>query len=182
MMTALYVLVACAVVAAAIAFFLVRMARMRGPRVITCPENQQTAAVEVDATRATLSSIFRGDTQYQLTTCSRWPEKEGCGQECVDEIESSPNHCLVRAILADWYLGRACSFCGRPFGEINWHDHKPGLFDPKTNANLDWTQVRPELVYAALATHEPVCWNCNVAERFRAEHPDLVVDRHRTAV
>lgn len=179
MSTALYILVASAVVAAALAFVLVRVARMRGARVITCPENLQSAAVEVDAARAALTSIFRGETDYQLTSCSRWPEMAGCGQECVAEIHDASNHCFVRTVLSDWYLGRNCAFCGKAFGEINWHDHKPGLYDPEQKKNLEWTDVRPELVYAALAAFEPVCWNCNVAERFRRDHADLVVDRHR---
>ena len=182
MMTALYILAACAILAAGAAMVLVRLSRMKGARVITCPETRETAAVEVDAARAVLSSIFRGEADYLLTSCTRWPERAGCGQECVAEIQSAPNHCLVRTILADWYLGRNCAFCGRSFGEINWHDHKPGLYDPERKKNLDWTEVRPELVYAALATHEPVCWNCNVAERFRVEHPELVIDRHRSAM
>lgn len=182
MMTTLSILVACALVGGAAAFYLVRASRMKGARVITCPETRETAAVEVDATRATLTSIFKGETDYRLTSCTRWPERADCGQECVVEIQDSPNHCLVRTILADWYLGRNCAFCGKPFGEINWHDHKPGLYDPQAKKALEWTDVRPELVYAALSTHEPVCWNCSVIERFRLEHPELVIDRHRTAV
>jgi hypothetical protein len=179
MTTALLILVAAAILVAAVAMFFVRLSKMKGPRVITCPDNHETAAVEVDAARATLTSIFRGETDYQLTTCTRWPEKAGCGQECVVEIHGSPNHCLVRTILADWYLGRNCVFCGKAFGEVNWHDHKPGLYDPSQKKNIDWMDVRPELVYAALASYEPVCWNCNVAEQFRAQRPDLVIERHR---
>ncbi len=182
MMTALFILVALALIGGAVAFYLVRLSRMKGARVITCPETRETAAVEVDAARATLTSIFKGETQYQLTSCTRWPERAGCGQECVVEIHGTPNHCLVRTILADWYLGRNCAFCGTPFGEINWHDHKPGLYDPERKRNLEWTDVRPELVYAALATHEPVCWNCDVAEKFRRDHPELVIERHRPAM
>ena len=178
-MTILYVVAAVAVFGTGVALYLARLAKVRGPRVITCPDNKETAAVEVDAARAVLSSIFKGQTHYQLTACTRWPEKEGCGQDCVVEIEQTPNHCLVRTVLADWYLGRNCAFCGRAFGELNWHDHKPGLYDPEQQKNLEWTDVRPELVYAALATFEPVCWDCNVVERFRVEHPELVVERRR---
>ena len=28
-----------------------------------------------------------------------------------------------------------------------------------------------------MGTHLPVCWNCHIAESFRREHPELVVDR-----
>ena len=27
------------------------------------------------------------------------------------------------------------------------------------------------------ATHQPVCWNCHIAESFRRLHPELVTDR-----
>lgn len=173
------VVITTVVLLAATAFLLVRWNQMRGARAITCPENREIAAVEVDAARAALTSIFRGQTVYQLTSCSRWPEKEGCGQECVAEIVSTPSHCLVRTILADWYLGRNCVFCGKAFGEVNWHDHKPGLYDPERKTTLQWKDLRPELVWSALATFEPVCWDCDVAETFRARHPELVTDRRR---
>jgi hypothetical protein len=179
MSTILLIVVAVVLAATGTAYYLIRLAQARGARVITCPETRETAAVEVDAARAVLTSIFKGETDYQLSSCTRWPERADCGQECVVEIHDTPNHCLVRTVLADWYLGRNCVFCGKAFGEINWHDHKPGLYDPDQKKNLEWTDVRPELVYAALASFEPVCWDCNVAERFRLERPDLVIDRNR---
>lgn len=176
-MTTTFVVLITVIVLTAGIFALVRYYQERGSRVITCPDNHELAGVEVDAAHAALTSIFRGTSKLQLSSCTRWPEKAGCDQACLREVVDSPNHCLVRTILADWYLGRNCVYCAKPIGEVNWHDHRPALYDSEQRKTVEWVDVRPELVYSVLATHEPVCWNCHVAESFRREHPDLVTDR-----
>ena len=39
-------------------------------------------------------------------------------RSALSRIESSPEGCRVRTILADWYATRPCAFCGKTFGEI----------------------------------------------------------------
>ena len=53
--------------------------------------------------------------------------------------------------------------------------HKPAFraLDGKT---IPCDTVAPERIYDFLATHRLVCWNCDVAETFRREHPELVID------
>ena len=147
----------------------------RGTRVVTCPENGNVAAVEVDPRHAA-ATAFRCQPELRLAACSRWPEKAGCGQECLRQIEAAPEDCLVKTIVTRWYAGKTCSYCGQPFSMIHWHDHKPALLalDGRT---VEWSQVPPEQVPEALDHDRPVCWNCHIAETFRREHPDLVVDR-----
>jgi hypothetical protein len=149
--------------------------RYRGTRVVVCPENREMVAVRVDAGHAALSTS-QGRAELRLESCTRWPEKAGCGQECLGQIESAPEACLLRNILADWYQGKSCAFCRREFHAIHWHDHEPGLVAP-SGAIVAWDGFRPEQVLDVLATHQPVCWDCRVAERFRRERPDLVTDR-----
>lgn len=149
--------------------------RYRGTRVVVCPESREMVAVRVDAKHAALSAP-QGRVDLRLESCTRWPEKAGCGQECLGQIESAPDACLLRSILADWYQGKRCAFCGREFHAIHWHDHEPGLVAPK-GAIVAWEAFRPEEVLDVLATHKPVCWDCRVAESFRHEHPALVTDR-----
>jgi hypothetical protein len=149
--------------------------RLRGPRVITCPDNQRPAGVDVDM-RYTLLTGAVGRPHFRLKDCSRWPEKAGCGQMCLMEVEESPQGCLVRHVLEDWYAGKSCSYCGHPFGAIHWHDHKPGL-RASDGRFVEWTEVAPEDVPSVLADHRPVCWNCLVAEGFRRRFPDRVVER-----
>jgi len=149
--------------------------RFRGTRVVVCPENRELVAVAVDAPHAALTAS-QGHTDLRLETCTRWPEKAGCGQECLGQIESAPEACLLRNILADWYRDKSCVLCGRSFHAFHWHDHKPGLRAPDGKV-LDWDGFRAEQVIDVLATHAPVCWDCRVAEAFRREHPELVTDR-----
>jgi hypothetical protein len=148
---------------------------LRGTRVVVCPDNRELVAVAVDAAHAAFSASG-GRVELRLESCTRWPEKAGCGQECLGQIESAPEACLLRNILADWYGGKRCALCGRSFELRHWHDHRPALLAPG-GALVDWTGFRPEQVVDVLATHRPVCWDCRIAEGFRREHPDLVVDR-----
>jgi hypothetical protein len=163
----------------ALGFLLVRglgaFLAIRGTRVVVCPENREMVAVEVDAARAVRSALG-GQRELRLADCTRWPEKAGCGQECLAQIEAAPEACLLRHILTEWYGDKACALCGRRFGEIHWHDHKPALLGPGDSL-VEWSAFPPERVLETLATHRPVCWDCRVAESFRREHPELVTER-----
>jgi hypothetical protein len=146
----------------------------RGKRVIVCPETGTCEAVSLD-TRHAAATAAVGDAALQLSTCTRWPERAGCGQECLAQIEAAPDGCLVRLRLEAWYAGSACALCGQHFGQIRWFDHKPGLLAPDQKP-VGWQEVAPEDVPAALETHRPLCWNCYISEAFRAARPELVTD------
>jgi hypothetical protein len=148
--------------------------RYRGKGVLTCPETGEPVAVELDAKRLARTELA-GDPELRLQSCSRWPERSGCGQECLLEIASSPQDCLVRTRLTRWYEGSRCELCGRDIGEIHWGDHRPALMTPDRRT-LEWDEVRPEALAEVLATHHRVCWDCHMAESFRTRHPDLVID------
>jgi hypothetical protein len=149
--------------------------KYRGPRVVECPENHEMVAVEVDAPHAAWSAP-QGRPDLRLEDCTRWPEKAGCGQECLSQIEASPEGCRVRTILTDWYREKTCAFCGRTFGEIHWHDHKPALLAPDGSL-ATWDTFAPEQIMDVVASHKPVCWDCHGAESFRRDHPELVTER-----
>jgi hypothetical protein len=149
--------------------------KFRGTRVITCPETTTHAAVEVSAARAALTALW-GDPHLRLRACSRWPERSDCGQDCLEQIESSPEQCLLIRILSDWYRERSCAVCKKPFHELHWWDHRPGLLTPDRRF-VELHQIPSERLPDALDTHLPVCWNCLITESFRHQFPDLVVDR-----
>ncbi len=149
--------------------------RWRGTRLVTCPETGRPAAVDMDLRHAIGGAIV-GRPDLRLRDCSRWPERSGCGQVCLTQVEESPESCLVRQMLERWYADRACAYCRKPFGLIHWHDHKPGLRGPDGGLR-EWREVLPETLPDVLRTHAPVCWNCLIAERFRLRFPDLVVER-----
>jgi hypothetical protein len=178
MTTAFYIIAAIVLFGAlyyVVPFALGAFLKYRGTRVITCPENREPAAVEVDVKHAAASAAA-GDIDLRLKSCSRWPEKRDCGQECLLQIELSPEECLLRNIIAKWYEDKSCVLCGKAFGEINWLDHKPAILDEK-GKTLEWDEISPERVPAAMKTHMPVCWDCHVAETLRRIAPDLVTDR-----
>ena len=163
-----------AIIFLSIVAYLVRnWLRWRGHRLITCPENHRPAGVSIDIGRA----LWRGDAGLRLKDCSRWPEKKGCGQECLRQIEDAPDGCLLRGVLSQWYAGKDCIYCDKPLGNVEWL-HKPAFLSP-AGKTIEWHDIHPEEVPAVLATHRPVCWNCHIVETFRREHPELVVERFK---
>jgi hypothetical protein len=152
----------------------------RGKRLITCPETHKAAAVEVAAAEAAIGA-FLSEPTLHLKQCSRWPERQDCDQECLQQIEADPENCLVWNIVSKWYEGKKCVFCHKTFGELRHVDHAPALLDAD-HKTVEWRELRPEQLPEVFATHGPVCWNCHLAATFRRLHPELLVDRGRKLV
>jgi len=149
--------------------------RVSGPMVVTCPETHQPVAVTVDAPHAAFTATVDAP-ELRLSQCSRWPERQECGQECLRQIEMAPEDCMVRTILTRWYEGKSCALCGTPIEPIHSWDRKPGLLSADGTA-MECTAVSAERLQATLETCKAVCWNCEVAEEFRRRNPELVVDK-----
>jgi hypothetical protein len=149
--------------------------KFRGQRLVTCPETQQAAAVAVGARKAALVAFLKAP-RLRLVECSRWPERENCGQACLKQIEVDPEHCLVWNLVAQWYEGKRCVYCRKPIGPLHHLDHAPALLGPDSTTT-EWKQARPERLPEIFQTHRPVCWNCHVTETFRRLHPELVTER-----
>ncbi len=147
----------------------------RQRRLITCPDNEKPAAVRLDALRAA-ASAWAGREDLRLSECSRWPEKQDCGQECLRQIQKGPGECLVQTLVTRWYEDKACSCCGKPIHEVAWADQRPGLRAPD-GRYMAWTDVPPETLPDVFKTHAPVCWDCLVVQRVAREHPDDVTPR-----
>lgn len=78
-----------AMVAVGILFVLAPVAidtyrRCRNRKVLICPENHNSAEVELKAGRAGLMSAL-GKSKLAVKWCSRWPRKKGCAEQCVKE-------------------------------------------------------------------------------------------------
>ncbi len=181
-MTLTMLTIVVAVLVLAVALFVFRAVpgvqaylRLRGKRLVTCPETQAPAAVDVAAREAALGA-FVNEPTLRLETCSRWPEREGCGQNCLQQIEADPQNCRVWNIVAKWYEGKTCVFCHKLIGPLHHLDHVPALLGPDFRT-WDWKEVAPQDLPRVLSTHQPVCWNCHVTETFRRVHPRLVTDR-----
>jgi hypothetical protein len=149
--------------------------RYRGTKIVICPETGRPAIVEIDALHASLTSTV-GLPDIRLENCWRWPLNEQCGQECLTNLDVEPGQCLVSGVLMRWYRGKTCVYCGKPFEELQWIDHKPTLQSPQGTL-VRWIGVSVENLSTVLETHLPVCWDCYIAQSFRIDHPDLVVYR-----
>jgi hypothetical protein len=149
--------------------------RYRGSRIVTCPETEKPAIVEVDWLHASLTSTV-GLPDIRLKECSRWPINEQCGQECLMKLDVAPEGCLVSGVLMRWYRDKQCVYCKNGFPELHWVDHRPALLDTEGKL-LSWNEVKLDQLPNVLETHFPVCWNCYITQTFRQEHPDLVVYR-----
>lgn len=151
----------------------------RGQRLVTCPETSKPAAVEIAAGEAA-AGAFLSEPTLHLKECSRWPERQSCGEECLQQIEADPEKCLVWNIVAKWYEGKACVFCRKPIRPLSRADHAPALLG-KDFRTTEWKNMLPEDLPEIFATHQPVCWDCHIAETFRRMHPELVIDRRPDA-
>jgi hypothetical protein len=149
----------------------------RGKRLVTCPETLKTVSVDVAARKAAISAWF-GDPKLRLDRCSRWPERQDCGQDCLQQIEADPDNCLLWNVVSNWYEGQRCVYCHKRFGSMKHLDNPPALLGPD-DKTAEWTQFQPERLPEIFATYKPVCWSCHVAETFRHLHPEMVVDRDR---
>jgi hypothetical protein len=178
--TEIYVIILIAVLAA-LYFIVPRVAgnylKYRGKRVIICPETRKPAGVVVRAAHAGFTGVV-GDPELRLKSCSRWPERQDCGQECLLQVEIAPEDCLLRNILVNWYAGKQCVSCGKHFGETHFFDHKPALLTAQ-GKTVACDEIAAEKVPEMLATCFPVCWDCHVIQTCCREHPELVVDRSR---
>jgi hypothetical protein len=144
--------------------------KFRGDRIVRCPENHRPAGVRVDAWRAA--------NGLALSACSRWPEKAGCGQECLAEIAAAPADCLVRNIAARWYAGKQCASCGTEIGAVEWGPSQPGLLLADESI-VPWKQVSADVLRETLETARPLCFTCYLANTLAREHPELATARNR---
>jgi hypothetical protein len=150
--------------------------RARGTRIVICPETQKPAAVEVDAAHAAVSALWE-DSGVRLHRCSRWPERAGCDQACATQIAIAPHDTRVTAVLTKWYDGKSCAICQRAISPPNANAPQPGLYNVASSETLSWQEIPAQNLPAVLETHLAVCANCQVAESFRRQFPDLVIDR-----
>jgi hypothetical protein len=84
--------------------------------------------------------------------------------------------------MAQWYAGRQCAMCGRDIPPLSHFAPEPGVMNPADGSvsTLAWTDIPAERVSEILETHRPVCASCHLMTWFQFEHPDLLIDRHRT--
>ncbi len=75
----------CFFVTAAVIWYLMAKWEYRQPFHALCPETMQPVDVYVDAKHAARTR-FAGREELIVTSCSRWPERRGCGQDCTPQV------------------------------------------------------------------------------------------------
>ncbi|HUV68801.1 MAG TPA: DUF1761 domain-containing protein [Terracidiphilus sp.] len=60
-------------------------------RLVQCPENKQSATVNIDALHAAETEMANGGADLRLCHCTRWPERALCNQACMSQaLEAGP--------------------------------------------------------------------------------------------
>ena len=70
--------------------------KFRGTRLVTCPETHEAAVVELAARSMGVQAVL-DEPCLRLSECSRWPMREGCGQDCLRQIEARPSDLRISA-------------------------------------------------------------------------------------
>ncbi len=71
--------------------------------------------------------------------------------------------------------GQTCVFCHKPIALFT-HAQQPALRDPDGHT-FDFAALPAEDLIARLPEFDPVCFDCHIAEQFRADYPERVLDR-----
>lgn len=95
-------------------------------------------------------------------------------------VRSNPHDAETTARLKYFFEGKACAACGRPIPPLHAGDLRPGLLNLTTREAMAWKDIPPVNLTTTLEGHAPICSNCLTLETFRRQHPELIVDRHRT--
>ncbi|MGC2111578.1 MAG: hypothetical protein WA655_18825 [Candidatus Korobacteraceae bacterium] len=150
--------------------------RSRGRESVTCPDNGQPADVEQDAKFAFWAAL-RGQEHSRLKSCSRWPEKGDCGQECLAQVEPSPEN--VERLLTKWYEGKRCAICTRALTPSDWRRSRLAVLNEQHKL-FELRHMQLDQLQASLEHMRPLCWNCHQEERARQAVAPRILrgDRH----
>lgn len=145
----------------------------RGRRRVICPTDHQRAAVEIDPKFA-LQTAMRGREESRVQTCSHWPEKGTCGQECLAQVEATPDS--LERLFTRWFDGKPCSICSRTLTPADWRFGRVGFLSEEGKLvglrQIDFTDLG-----VMDDPKRPLCWSCHQQEKQRqakAVHIGLV--------
>jgi len=176
MATEVYLMTALLVIAAAYVILRVhQMMKFQGKMLVTCPENRKAAAVQIGWGRA-LRAALLGKKHLELCECSRWPEMEKCEQDCLFQVERDPEGHKVWNMVASFFAGKKCVYCGKTIDALSHFDQYPALLNSERKTT-EWDKLRPEQLPAAFEHSKPVCSNCHTIETLIRQQPDRVTYR-----
>jgi len=154
--------------------------RLRGNRVVTCPETGKPVTVSVDVPHAVASAVWE-KADIRLSSCTRWPERQDCDQPCVCQIDAHPAETEPKTLAGRFFARKRCALCQQPIEPLHAMTLQPGFMDPLTQKVHAWDEIRPDLLPEAFSSWRPLCTNCTLAESFRQKFPELSTDRRHHA-
>ena len=95
-------------------------------------------------------------------------------------VKSNPHDAATTAQLKQFFGGRQCASCTRPIPPVRAGELRPGLLNSITHEAIAWDEIPAANLSTTLEGHVAICSACLISETFRRQHPELVVDRHRT--
>jgi hypothetical protein len=159
-----------------VAFSLQSYFQNRGRQSAICPENGAPVDIEVDRKYAFWTAL-RGQEHSRLQSCTRWPEQGECGQECLAQIDPSPEN--VERLMLTWHKGKSCAICARAIRPSDWRRGRLAWLDEQYKL-VELRQVNLRQLQSALEEMKPLCWTCHQQERARQPLSPRVLkgDRH----
>jgi hypothetical protein len=159
----LFFLAAILVTGAPVALSLTEYYKNRGRQSVKCPETGQPVDVEVD-NKFAFRMAWRGQEHSRLASCSRWPEKGDCGQECLMQLDATPEN--LQRLLTKWMDGRSCAICTRAITPDDWKQSRLAVLS-QNNELFELRDLPAEDLQMALECTRPLCWKCHQAEHER---------------
>ena len=153
----LFIIGAIVLVALPIGLSLQSYFRNRGRRTVICPDSHEPATVELD-TKFAFSTALRGEEHDRLQSCTRWPDKGDCRQECLAQLDPSPEN--LERLLQKWYQGKNCAMCDRPLSPADWRRSRLALLNEKHKL-FELRHMHFEEIPSDLDHMAPLCWNCH---------------------
>lgn len=150
------------VLGVAVAAFVVLTVYHRRPKkqAIVCPETLQSEVVEIDRAHA-LYTLLRDKKEVRLKSCTRWPDRAECDQDCVVQIDAGP--AVVERILSKWYDGRNCAMCATPLVRNNFQRGRAAALD-RDGALVELRDLNWNEFPMSLERFYPICWKCHGVE------------------
>jgi hypothetical protein len=139
----------------------------RGRKAVKCPDTWQTADVEIDHSFV-LESAMRGQERSRVQLCSHWPQNAECGQECLVQIDASPEN--LERLFARSLAGSTCAICTRQITPSDWRQGRLGVFDQKQQL-LELRDMSVADLQSTLQDSRALCWKCHQEERVRQVVP-----------
>ena len=147
--------------------------KLRGTRVVVCPETKRPVGVTVDLGHAATSAVWE-QLDVRISSCSRWPERTDCDQSCAAQIEADPHGTRAKAMATHFFEGQRCAICQRSIDAPSPARLQPGFMHPDTHEVKAWDELDPANLPCAIQRDFPLCANCTLAESVRQRFPDGV--------